>query len=71
VTPVFPSNEEIILDIFCILTWTHLGMMLDVGSSKCNEISKAVVIHGSLMGTDRVCLCMSPLLLKDTQWFLG
>lgn len=72
--PVLPSIEEIILDIFFILRQKYLGMMSDVGSSICSEISKAltnpVASQGSLMGTDRIGLCGSPLLLKDTQWFL-
>lgn len=66
VTPVLPSIEEIILDIFFILGWKHLSMMSDVGSSICNKISRAltnpVASQGSLMGTDTTGLCWSPLL---------
>lgn len=74
-TPILPSIEEIILDMFFILRLKHLGMMSDViGSSICNEISKVltnpVASQGSLLGTDRIGLCVPSLLLKDTQWFL-
>lgn len=48
-----------------------MGMMSDVGSSICSEISKAltnrVVNPGSLLGTDRKGLHVTPLLLKDIQ----
>lgn len=74
VTPVLPSIKEIILDLVFILGWKHLSMMSDVGSSICNKISKAltnpVASQGSLTGTDRTGLCLSPL-LHTHSGFLG